>query len=71
MSEQYKGGCIFTDHMSGYVHVEHQLGLSSSESIQAKQRFKSMSLHHGIVIEKYLTDNRVFNGKDFMREKSL
>ena len=22
-SKQYVGGCIFVDHMSGYIHVEH------------------------------------------------
>jgi hypothetical protein len=32
-SDQFVGGCIFVDHMSGYIHVEHQLGFSSSETI--------------------------------------
>ena len=35
-SEQHVGGCIFVDHMSSYIHVEHQLGFSSSETIRAK-----------------------------------
>ena len=53
--------------MSSYVHVEHQLGFSSSESIRAKQNFEAMALHHGIAIEQYLTDNGVFKGKEFMK----
>jgi hypothetical protein len=32
-SDQYKGGCIFVDHGSGYLHVEHQLGFSAVETI--------------------------------------
>ena len=35
-SQQYVGGCLFVDHMSAYVHVEHQLGFSSSETMRAK-----------------------------------
>ena len=66
-SEQYKGGCIFVDHMSGFVHVEHQLGFSSSESIRAKQNFEAMALQYGIAVENYLADNGVFKCKDFMK----
>lgn len=39
-SDQFVGGCIFVDHMSGYIHVEHQLGFSSNETIRAKQNFE-------------------------------
>ena len=38
-SAQYKGGCVFVDHMGSYLHVETQLGFSSSKTIQAKQNF--------------------------------
>ena len=34
------GGCIFVDNMSGYIHVEHQLGFLSSETIRAKQNYE-------------------------------
>ena len=36
-SDQYVGGCIFVDHMSGYIHVEPQLGFSTSESIRVSR----------------------------------
>ena len=39
-SDQYVGGCTFVDHMSGYIHVEHQLGFSGSETIRAKKIMK-------------------------------
>ena len=32
-SQQYVGWCLFVDHMSSYIHVEHQLGFSSSDTI--------------------------------------
>ena len=40
-SQQYVGGCLFVDHMSSYIHVEHQLSFSSSETIRAKQAYES------------------------------
>ena len=38
LSDKYKGGCIFVDHGTGYLHVEHQLGFSAVETIRAKSR---------------------------------
>ena len=32
-ADQYVGGCIFIDHMNNCIHVEQQLGFSSSETI--------------------------------------
>ena len=65
-SDQYVGGCTFVDHMSGYVHVEHQLGFSGSETIRAKQNYEKLALDHGVIIEKYLADNGIFKAKAFV-----
>jgi hypothetical protein len=65
-SDQYVGGCIFVDHMSGYMHVEHQLGFSSSETIRAKQNFEQLALGHGVLVEDYLTDNGIFSKTKFV-----
>jgi hypothetical protein len=35
-SHKYVGGCIFVDHASSYVHVEHQLGFFGSGNNQSK-----------------------------------
>jgi hypothetical protein len=70
-SDQYVGGCIFVDHMSGYIHVEHQLGLSSSETIRAKQNFEQMALGHGVLVTDYLTDNGIFNKTKFVEHIRL
>ena len=60
VSDKYVGGCIFVDHMSGRICVEHQLGFSSSETIRAKQLFEKDTLDHGVIIGEYMGDNGVF-----------
>ena len=67
MSEQYVGGCVFVDHMSSYIHVVHQLGFSSSETVRAKQSFEHHCLDHGIMIDTYLADNGVFKANAFIK----
>ena len=65
-SDQYKGGCIFVDHGSGYLHVEHQLGFSAIETIRAKQNFEKLALEHGVIIQNYLTDSGAFKANAFV-----
>ena len=52
-SNKYVGGCIFVYSMSGMIHVEHQLGFSSPETLRAKQTFEKMALDHGVLINSY------------------
>ena len=54
------------DHMSSYMHIEHQLGFSSSETIWAKQNFEKLALDSGILIDSYLADNGVFKANAFV-----
>ena len=42
---QYKGGGIFVDHASGYMHVEHQLGFSATETLRANITLNSWHLN--------------------------
>ena len=65
--KQYVGGCLFVDHMSSYIHVEHQLGFSSSENIRAKQAYESHYLDHGIMVDSYLANNGVFKATAFIQ----
>ena len=62
----YVGGCIFVDHMCNYIHIEHQLGFSSSETIRAKQIFEKLALGHGVLADSYLADNGVFKANQFV-----
>ena len=66
-SDKYKGGAIFVDHATGYLHVEHQLGFSAVETVRAKQSYESMAFEHGIVVQSYLTDSGAFKAKDFVQ----
>ena len=65
-SATYKGGCLFVDHASGFLHVEHQLGFSAVETVRAKQAYEQMALHHGVVVEAYLTDSGAFKANAFV-----
>ena len=66
-SEKYKGGAIFVDHGTGYLHVEHQLGFSAVETIRAKQAYENMAFEHGVVIQSYLTDSGAFKANAFVQ----
>ena len=65
-SDQYVGGCIFVDHMSGYIHIENQLGFSSSETIRAKQNFEQLALDNGVIVTNYMADNGLFKANQFV-----
>ena len=54
------------DHCTGYLHVEHQLGLSAVETIRAKQNYEKIALDHGVVVESYLTDSGAFKANAFV-----
>ena len=62
---KYKGGCIFIDHATGYVHVELQSSLNSHATLDAKKQFESMCTSHGVIPQTYLSDN----GTSFVNEQ--
>ena len=65
-SENFFGYCVFVDHISGYIQVEHQLGLSSTEKVRAKKLYEKYYLDYGIMVHTYLADNGVFNANVFI-----
>ena len=52
--------------MSGYIHVEYQIGFSGSELIRTKQNFERLALDRGLIFENYLADNGVFKANAFV-----
>ena len=54
------------DSMSSFLHMEHQLGFSSSETIRAKQNVEKLALDHGVIINSYKADNGVFKANQFV-----
>ena len=65
--DKYKGGCVFSDASSSYIHVEHLLRNSSAETIRAKQSYEQLTLEHGVVIENYLAGNGIFKASAFVQ----
>jgi hypothetical protein len=64
--DMYKGGCIFVDHASGFIHIEFQSHLDSHETLKAKSSFEKVCMDAGVVPQSYLTDNRsAFTSQDF------
>ena len=66
-SEHYVGSYVFVDHMSGYIHIECQLGFSSSETIRGKQAYEKLCLDHGVIVDTYLANNGVFKANTFVQ----
>jgi hypothetical protein len=56
----YTGGCIFVDHASGYIHVEHQVCLNSHETLVSKHRFEQAAYNQGVGVQEYHADNGIF-----------
>ena len=61
----YMGGCIFVDHASGYVHVEHQVGLNTHQTLKAKKAYESKCYKMGVGVQSYLSDNGTFASKAY------
>ena len=62
----YSGGALFVDHASSYIHPEFQTVLSSHATIIAKTSFEGMCRDHGVIPQKYLTDNATaFTSKEY------
>ena len=64
--DMYKGGCIFVDHASNFVHVEFQTVLTSHATLASKVKFENICRDHGVHPQRYLSDNgTAFTGVDF------
>ncbi|MBQ0718535.1 MAG: hypothetical protein KBT64_15090, partial [Sulfitobacter litoralis] len=55
--DMFSGGCIFADHGSNLIHIEFQKVLTSHATITSKNNFETFCRDHGVVPQKYLTDN--------------
>jgi hypothetical protein len=55
--EMYEGGCLFVDHATGYINVQFQNSLNSHQTLTAKQQFEEHCRDHGVVVQRYQTDN--------------
>ena len=65
-TDKYVGGCIIVDLMSSFLHVEHQLGFSGSETIKENHNFEKLALDYGVLVNSYKADNGVFKDNQFV-----
>ena len=69
--DKYDGGCIFVDHASGLVHIQFQTVLTTHATIASKIAFESFCRDHGVVPQKYMSDNgSAFTSVDFTNHLS-
>jgi len=66
--DRFCGATIFVDAASGYIHVEFQVTLNATDSINALDSFERSSLHMGVAVNSYYTDNGIFKSKRFVHE---
>ena len=65
-SQMYKGGCLFIDNATSYIHVDHQQALTSHETLKAKEHFEFPCRDYGVTTQKYLADNAArFTSQEF------
>jgi hypothetical protein len=65
-SSLFKGGCIFSDNTTSWVQVEHQLNLTTHETLGVKERFEFASRDYGVIIQEYLSNNEAaFTSHEF------
>ena len=62
------GGCVFIDHVSGYVSFKHQVAINYTETFKEKLNLEREAQSQGVVIKIYHTDNGIFNSSEFMEE---
>ena len=63
----FKGGCLFINHASNYVHIEFQQVLTTYATLQSKVAFEEHCRDHGVVPHKYISDNgTAFTGSSFI-----
>lgn len=65
---RFCGSMIFCDASSGYIHIEHQVSLNATDTINAKDKFERLAQDYGVQVDKYHTDNGVFKSQRFVQE---
>ena len=64
--QKFKGGCIFVDAASSYIHVELQVFFTSSETLKAKMSFEEFCTELGVVPQSYVSDEgSAFTSKEY------
>ena len=65
-SDKFCGSSVFVDAASGYIHIEHQVTLNASDSINAKTAFERVAKDVGVDVLSYHTDNGIYTSKAYV-----
>ena len=64
--DKYRGGTLFCDGPTSYIHINHQASLRAGDTLYGKHSFKQFASSVGIDIQEYCADNHIFNAKAFL-----
>ena len=67
-SDKYCGGTLFCDAATGKMAINHQVGLTSMETIGGKLKFEREAAGVGVTVKSYSSDNGIYTSKEFMKE---
>ena len=67
-TQKYRGGTLFCDAASGKILVVHQVGLTGTETVQAKLQFERETTAVRIHVKEYRTDMAFTLLKNFPRD---
>ena len=65
---QYTGGTIMVDSASSLVYLDHQVSLTTSETIKTKKKFERFAKECGVKVLSYRADNQPFASNEFKAE---
>ena len=60
-SDIFSAGCVFINHVSGYVSIKHQVAINATKTVKAKLNFDREAQSQRVVIKGYHADNGIFN----------
>ena len=61
--DNLKGGTIFCNSMSTYIHLHHQISLRSTDTLVGKHAFEQLATSFGLSLNKFRGNNQIFNSK--------
>ena len=64
----YKGGTIFCDAATGYIHLEHQISFTGEETGQSMMALQREAEQLGFSIKGYNTDNGVYTAQQILQQ---
>ena len=70
--DMYRGGCLFVDHASGFIFVEHQVTINTHSTLKAKKNFEDTCRSYGVIPQEYLSDNSTaFTSEEFSENLAI